>query len=111
MAVKDFNEAKKQQKKAEKRKPHKVQIAVVVLAVFAIGMAVFGVIIPNYVAAAQYNEESARIENRISELNSESSEITDSLKNTDELFNKIAREEYGYCKPGEKVFYSSSFGE
>ncbi len=111
MAVKDFNEAKKQQKMAERRKPHKVQVAILLVAVFAIGMAVFGVIIPNYVAAAQYNEELARIEDRISELNSESSEITDSLKNTDELFNKIAREEYGYCKPGEKVFYSSSFGE
>ena len=29
----------------------------------------------------------------------------------DEYFEKIAREKYGYCKPGEKVYYNSSFGE
>ena len=32
-------------------------------------------------------------------------------KDHKEYFEKIAREKYGYCKPGEKVYYKSSFGE
>ncbi|MBQ8503645.1 MAG: septum formation initiator family protein [Clostridia bacterium] len=111
MAVKDFNEAKKQHKKVKKFKPHKVQIAMFIFAVFAIGIAVVGVIIPNYVAAAQYSEEASKIESQITALSEESAEITKSLDNKDELYEKIAREEYGYCKPGEKVYYNSSFGE
>ena len=39
------------------------------------------------------------------------SKTTDKQKQDKEYFEKIAREEYGYCKPGEKVYYNSSFGE
>lgn len=111
MAVKDFNEAKKQQKKQKKFKLHKFHILLCVATVFVVCVAVVACIIPNYVAASNYDEETAKIKIQIAELKKESEDISKSLENKEELYEKIAREEYGYCKPGEKVFYSSSFGE
>ncbi len=112
MAVKDFNEAKqKQQQEKKKFSFHKTQIVIFAAIVILFSITVLACIIPNYTAAAKYNEEAAKIQNEISVLNEESAEITNDLENQDELFEKIAREEYGYCKPGEKVFYNSSFGE
>ena len=39
--------------------------------------------------------------------------IAETLKeeNHDEYFEKVAREQYGYCKPGEKVYYDSAYGK
>ena len=59
--------------------------------------------------------ESAKItpcdlKNLIDKESAEIQEILDE-ENHDEYFEKIAREEYGYCKPGEKVYYNSSYGE
>lgn len=111
LAIRDFSEAKKQQQKNKKLHISKVRVALAALIVAVFGITVFACVIPNYAAAAEYNKEAARIESQISELNQESEEIKNDLKNQDELFERIAREEYGYCKPGEKVFYGSSFGE
>ncbi len=99
------------QSKNKKISISKTHIALAVLAVMIIGISVFGFILPNYVAAAQFNEDAAKIEEQISEMQEENEDISKSLKNKDELYEKIAREEYGYCKPGEKVYYNSSFGE
>ena len=69
--------------------------------------------VSNYVRAAEYNREAAEIENLAESVSEESAEISETLKeeNHQAYFEKIAREEYGYCKPGEKVYYNSSYGE
>ena len=108
MAVKEFKTAKKSRKKTPTQRVH-IAIAVAVFAVFAVTL--FGVIMPNYTTADKYKEQIAQIEAQKIALDNESKEISDSLENKEVLFEKIAREDYGYCKPGEKVFYSSSFGE
>ena len=46
------------------------------------------------------------------EIKNENEELERFLedKNHDEYYEKIAREQYGYARPGERVFYDSSFG-
>ena len=112
MAVKNFSEAQQKQKKQQKskiRRFHAVWMAVAV--VFCAIVA--GTCISNYSKAAEYNEQADKVSEEISALDKETSEIAVTLqkKNHDEYFEKIAREEYGYCKPGEKIFYDSSYGE
>ena len=68
--------------------------------------------IMNYVQAADNNREAAEINQQItaiSEVNSEKERFLQE-ENHDEYFEKIAREDYNYGKPGERVFYDSSFG-
>lgn len=108
MAVREFKTPKKSRKKTPAQRVH-IAIAVAVVALFAVTL--FGVIMPNYSAAAEYDEQITQLEAKKAALEAESEEISDSLGNEMELFEKIAREDYGYCKPGEKVFYGSSFGE
>lgn len=54
------------------------------------------------------------------EVTSECSEVQNEISEKNQLINgegfdeyceKIAREEYGYAKPGENVIYDSSFGK
>lgn len=108
MAVKEFKAAKKGYKKTPAQRVH---IAIVIAAVALFAVTLFGCIMPNYSAAAEYEEQIEQLEMKKAALEAESEEISDSLGNEMELFEKIAREDYGYCKPGEKVFYGSSFGE
>ena len=108
MAVKEFKAAKKSRRKTASQRVH-LAIVIAVFSLFAVTF--FGCIMPNYSAAAEYDEQIAQLEAKKAALEAESEEISDSLENEMELFEKIAREDYGYCKPGEKVFYSSSFGE
>ena len=108
MAVKDFASAKKSRKRVRVQKVH-ILILVAVVVLFSV--TVFGCILPNYASAAKYDEQSAQLRNEMVAFDAESEEINGLLDNKQELFEKIAREDYGYCKPGEKVFYSSSFGE
>lgn len=112
MAVKNFSEAQqrqKQQHKSKVRKFHAIWMAVAV--VFCAVVA--GTCISNYSKAAEYDAQADKVSEEISALDKETSEIAVTLqkKNHDEYFEKIAREEYGYCKPGEKIFYDSSYGE
>ena len=108
MAIKDFESAKKSYKKA---KPHKVHILIFLAVAVLFSVTLFGCILPNYASAAKYEDQIQQLNNQMAALDAESEEISDSLDNKENLFEKIAREDYGYCKPGEKVFYSSSFGE
>ncbi len=108
MAVREFKAAKKGLKKTPAQRVH-IAFAVAVVALFVVML--FGCIMPNYSAAAEYDRQVEQLEIKKVELEAESNEIIDSLENKDMLFEKIAREDYGYCKPGEKVFYSSSFDE
>lgn len=108
MAIRSFVEAKKAQKK-EVKIVH-ISIAFVVIAMTVL---LFTQCLTNNARAAEFNEEAARLESMATSISVESSEIAETLKaeNHEAYFEKIAREEYGYCKPGEKVYYNSSFGE
>ena len=108
VAVKEFKAAKKSYKKTPAQR---VRLAISVAVVVLFAATLFGCIIPNFGDADDYGEQIAQLEMKTAALEAESQEISDSLGNEMELFEKIAREEYGYCKPGEKVFYGSSFGE
>ena len=76
-------------------------------------MVLFGKISANYIKLGELNKEIEAMQQDISQLDEESAEIKEILDEKDhkEYFEKIAREKYGYCKPGEKVYYNSSFGE
>ncbi len=108
MAVRSFSEAKK----SKKREIKTVHIIMIFVAVVFTAL-LFSQCVTNYARAAEYNREAAEIENFATSVSVESSEISETLKeeNHQAYFEKIAREEYGYCKPGEKVYYNSSFGE
>lgn len=108
MAIRSFVEAKKAQKK-EVKIVH-ILIAFVVIAMTAL---LFAQCVTNYARAAEFDAEAAELESMATSISMESSEIAETLKeeNHRAYFEKIAREEYGYCKPGEKVYYNSSFGE
>ena len=107
MAVKSINDAKP--KKKTLRKSHLLWILIAVMGF----MVLFGKISLNFIKLNELNKEIDAISQSITELDKESAEIQEILneKNHDEYFEKIAREEYGYCKPGEKVYYNSSYGE
>lgn len=107
LAVKNISDAK-----PKKKKIRKVHYLWILLAVMGF-MVLFGKISSNYIKLAQLDKEIQNIQQQITDLDAESDEIRDILddKNHDEYFEKIAREKYGYCKPGEKVYYNSSFGE
>lgn len=107
MAVKSINDAKP--KKKPIRKFHLLWILIAIMGF----MVLFGKISSNYAKLSEINKEIEAIDDSISQLDEESNEILEILneENHDEYFEKIAREEYGYCKPGEKVYYNSSYGE
>ncbi len=107
MAVRNINEAKPKKKKF--RKVHFLWVLLVV----GVFVFVFGKISANYAKLDELKDELSEIQQEITELDNESDEIQEILneKNHEEYFEKIAREKYGYCKPGEKVYYNSSFGE
>ncbi len=107
MAVRNINEVKPNRKSISKY--HIVLILVIALmSTFVITKCV-----SNYARAAEYNREASEIEAAATAISEESADISETLKaeNHEAYFEKIAREEYGYCKPGEKVYYNSSFGE
>ena len=107
MAVRNISEAKPKEKPI--RKAHYLWVVLIVCAVIF----VFGSLAFNFIEYDRLVEEEAQIKQEITKLDEESAEIEEILnsKNHDAYFEKIAREEYGYCKPGEKVYYNSSFGE
>ena len=107
MAVKNISDAK-----PKKKKFRKVHLLWIVLAVMGF-MVLFGKISTNYIKLGQLNKEIEKVNQEITQLDAESAEIKEILdeEDHDDYFEKIAREKYGYCKPGEKVYYNSSFGE
>ena len=66
--------------------------------------------IMNYVQARDNNRQAAALESEVSELKNEDLQRFLEDENHDEYYEKIAREEYNYAKPGERVFYDSSLG-
>lgn len=107
MAVRNISEAKP--KKKPLRKVHYLWVVLIVCAV----VFVFGSLAFNFIEYDKLVDKEAQLKQEITQLDEESAEIKEILdsENHDDYFEKIAREEYGYCKPGEKVYYNSSFGE
>lgn len=87
----------------------KVALAVVALAAICFVVVVSAI---NFSTAAGYREDSAEASQLCEEIKEDISEKSDLIdgKGFDEYCEKIAREKYGYAKPGEYVIYDSSFG-
>ena len=68
--------------------------------------------VSNYKKAKEYRIEAEKKEQQAQETLEKNEEIERRLNegNLDEYIEKIAREQYGYAKPGERVVYDSSFG-
>ncbi len=107
MAVRNISEAK-----PKKKKLHKVNILLGTFFVL-ISVIAFSVFFTNIEKANAFEDEYNDLFVKTQQLEADSLEIEEILKDDDhyEYFEKIARENYGYCKPGEKVYYNSSFGE
>lgn len=105
MAVKQFVPKKKE----KKLKKHSV--AFILLFVLCVGLVITGCIV-NYAHAAENNAQVAALSQKCEEVKAQNDELEHFLedKNHDEYYEKIAREQYGYAKPGERIFYDSSFG-
>ncbi len=66
----------------------------------------------NYAQAAKTTQKIEEVSAQVEKVRTENEKQEYFLKkeNHDAYFEKIAREEYGYAKPGERVVYDSSFG-
>lgn len=107
LAVRDIGEAK-----PKKKKFRKTRLLWILVVVCTFLLAVFQ-IVANCKKIDDMNDKIDTMKQDITAMDEQSSDIESILngENQDEYFEKIAREEYGYCKPGEKVFYDSSYGE
>lgn len=112
MAVRHIDEAKKLQSNKEQRNIKKTHIIMIAAMVLLFGTAI-GTTAVNHAKAADYEEQMSKINEQAYSVSAESAEISETLKeeNHDEYFEKVAREQYGYCKPGEKVYYDSAYGK
>lgn len=106
MAVKQFV-PKKKEKKVQKH-----SVFIFLFAAVIVGVIVTGCIV-NYAHAAENNARTAALSQECEEVKAQNDELEHFLedKNHDEYYEKIAREQYGYAKPGERIFYDSSFGK
>lgn len=95
-------------KAAPKKNQKHSLLLFLVIAVFVCVIAVACIL--NYSAAAQNNRKAQEAESKYSEVKTENEELESFLSDEshDEYYEKIAREKYGYAKPGERVFYYDS---
>ena len=100
-----------QEKATSSKTNRKHSILLLLLVLAFVGVIAVGCIM-NYAQAAANHREIDEISEEVSEAQAENEELERFLKdeNHDEYYEKIAREEYGYAKPGERVFYDSSYG-
>ncbi len=84
-----------------------ITVAVLLVLVFAIGVSAV-----NYSKAYAYKAQTAEAMTQCEEVKKEIKKDSDLIdgKGFDDYCEKIAREKYGYAKPGEYVIYDSSFG-
>lgn len=86
-----------------------IRTLILVFAIIAIAAATIVSTI-NYKKAAAYKEEATKIAQEIEAFKEDNDEIQALIdgEGFDEYCEKIAREKYGYAKPGEYVIYNSS---
>lgn len=99
-------------KKKEKFGKLTVKKFLIVLAVAVVLTFTFSVSAVNYSKAYAYKTQTAEVLTECEEVKKKIKKDTDLIdgKGFDEYCEKIAREKYGYAKPGEYVIYDSSFG-
>ena len=104
MAVKEF----KPSKSRFKIKYKKTYLVLLILFMF-VSVFCVGVRLNNDAAVADYERQIAEVQEKVDKLSSENSEYSAVLTSTDrsDYYEKIAREVYGYAKPGEYVFYKT----
>lgn len=80
-----------------------------VIAVFVCAIAVACIL--NYSTAAQNKRKAQEAESQYSVAFSKNEELESFLNDEehDEYYEQIAREKYGYAKPGERVFYYDAY--
>lgn len=104
MAVKEFRPAKSKFKVKYKKTYLCTFIAFVIVTVVC-----FGIKLSNDSAIAAYEQQIAEVQQKVDTLNEENDEYSSVINSTDrsEYYGKIAREVYGYGKPGEYIFYKA----
>ena len=104
MAVKEFKPAKSRFKVKYK----KTYLCVFLLFVMVTAVCV-GVKLMITSAIAAYEKQIAEVQQKVDMLNEENSEYSAVLASPDRsaYYEKIAREVYGYARPGEYVFYKT----
>lgn len=67
----------------------------------------------NYYTVHNNNKEIEKISSEISEVSENNDKLESFLAddNYEDYVEKVAREQYDYAKPGEKVYYDSSYGK
>ncbi len=104
MAVKEFKPAKSRFKVKYK----KTYLCVFLLFVMVAAVCV-GVKLVNTSAIAGYEKQIAEVQQKVDNLNEENKEYAAVISSPDRsaYYEKIAREVYGYARPGEYVFYKT----
>ncbi len=102
MAVKKFRSYNEVFRKLNKKICLGLFIFFTVLTVLCAGYRV-----NNKVRLAEYEVKIAEMETKIKKISDENAEFTEILNSTDRsaYYEKKARENYGYGKPGEYIFY------
>lgn len=105
MAVKEFKPAKSRFKVKYK----KTYLFAFVLFV-CVTVICAGVKLNNDAAIDGYEQQIAEVQQKVDMLNEENAEYAGVLSSTDRsaYYEKIAREVYGYARPGEYVFYKTA---
>ena len=105
MAVKEFKPSKSRVKIKYKKTYLVLLILFMFVSVFCIGIR-----INNDAAIAEYDRQIAEVQEKVDKMSAENDEYTAVLTSTDRsaYYEKIAREVYGYAKPGEYVFYKTA---
>ena len=104
MAVKEFKPSKSRFKIKYKKTYLVLLILFMFVSVFCVGLR-----INRDAEIAEYEMQIAAAQEKVDRINAENSEISAVLTSTDRsaYLEKIAREVYGYGKPGEYVFYQT----
>lgn len=105
MAVKEFKPAKSKFRVKYKKTYICVFVLFVLVSFFCVSVK-----LNNNSAIAGYEQQIAEVQQKVDMLNEENSEYASVLSSTDKsaYYEKIAREVYGYAKPGEYVFYKTA---
>lgn len=104
MAVREFTPAKSKFKIKYKKTYLVLLVLFMFVSVFCVGMR-----LNNDAAIAEYNEQIAEMQEKVDMISKENDEYLAALNSSDKsaYYEKIAREVYGYAKPGEYVFYKA----
>lgn len=105
MAVKEFTPAKSKLKIKYKKTYLVLFVLFICVSVFCVGFR-----ISNDAEIAEYDAEIAQMQEKVDMINKENEEYLAVLNSSDKsaYYEKIAREVYGYAKPGEYVFYKTA---